>query len=107
MATRMAVTTASPPGANGAASEAPGPSPTGFWTLTLGSIGVVYGDIGTSPLYALKESLIAAKGTGALTGEMVFGVVSLVLWTLIIIVTLKYVVLIMRMDNNGEGGRQA
>jgi KUP system potassium uptake protein len=104
MATRMAVTTASPPGANGAASEAPGPSPTGFWTLTLGSIGVVYGDIGTSPLYALKESLIAAKGTGALTGEMVFGVVSLVLWTLIIIVTLKYVVLIMRMDNNGEGG---
>jgi KUP system potassium uptake protein len=76
----------------------------GFWTMTLGSVGVVYGDIGTSPLYALKESLVAASAGGALTREMVFGVVSLVLWALIIVVTLKYVLLIMRMDNNGEGG---
>jgi KUP system potassium uptake protein len=67
-------------------------------------VGVVYGDIGTSPLYALKESLTAASAGGALTPEMVFGVVSLVLWALIIIVTLKYVLLILRMDNNGEGG---
>jgi KUP system potassium uptake protein len=79
----------------------------GFWTLMLGSIGVVYGDIGTSPLYALKESLTAASAGGALTREMVFGVVSLVLWALIVIVTLKYVLLIMRMDNNGEGGTLA
>jgi KUP system potassium uptake protein len=75
-----------------------------FWTLMLGSVGVVYGDIGTSPLYALKESLVAAAAGGALTREMVFGVVSLILWALIVIVTLKYVVLILRMDNNGEGG---
>src|SRR5215218_11217876 len=78
-----------------------------FWTLTLGSIGVVYGDIGTSPLYALKESLAAATrhaGHSALTQEMVFGVVSLILWALIIIVTIKYVVLVMSADNNGEGG---
>src|SRR5215204_4052251 len=76
----------------------------GFWTLTLGSVGVVYGDIGTSPLYALKESLTAAAAGGALTREMVLGVMSLMLWALIVVVTLKYVFLIMRADNNGEGG---
>jgi len=67
----------------------------------------VYGDIGTSPLYALKESLAAATnhaGHSALTHEMVFGVVSLIVWALIIIVTIKYVVLVMSADNNGEGG---
>ncbi len=79
----------------------------GFWTLFIGSIGVVFGDIGTSPLYALKESLKAAADGGALTPAMVLGVVSLVLWALIVIVTLKYVVLIMRMDNKGEGGTLA
>jgi KUP system potassium uptake protein len=79
-------------------------SQTGFWALTLGSVGVVYGDIGTSPLYALKESLHAASGGHALTREMVFGVVSLILWALILIVTLKYVLIVMRADNNGEGG---
>lgn len=81
--------------------------PTSFWALTLGSIGVVYGDIGTSPLYALKESLAAATGhagAGSLTREMVIGVVSLILWALIIIVTLKYVAIVLRADNNGEGG---
>ncbi|WP_245444113.1 potassium transporter Kup [Microvirga sp. KLBC 81] len=77
---------------------------TGFWTLTLGSVGVVYGDIGTSPLYALKESLMAASEGGALTREMVLGVLSLILWALIVIVTIKYVLLILRMDNSGEGG---
>ena len=78
-----------------------------FWTLTLGSIGVVYGDIGTSPLYALKESLAAATrhaGPSALTENMVFGVVSLILWALVLIVTVKYVVLVLKADNNGEGG---
>jgi KUP system potassium uptake protein len=76
----------------------------GFWGLTLGSIGVVYGDIGTSPLYAIKESLTAAKGTGQLSPAMIFGVLSLMLWTLIIIVTLKYIIVMLRADNNGEGG---
>ena len=75
-----------------------------FWGLTLGSIGVVYGDIGTSPLYAIKESLTAARGTAALSSEMVFGVLSLMLWALIIIVTIKYVLIMLRADNNGEGG---
>jgi len=82
----------------------PAHRPTSFLTLSLGSIGVVYGDIGTSPLYALKESLTAASAGAALTQAMVLGVLSLVLWTLIIIVTLKYVLLIMRADNHGEGG---
>ncbi|KMO31938.1 potassium transport protein Kup [Methylobacterium variabile] len=80
-------------------------SGTGFWALTLGSVGVVYGDIGTSPLYALKESLhAAAGGSHAPTREMVFGVVSLILWALILIVTIKYVLIVMRADNDGEGG---
>src|SRR6195952_2246941 len=75
-----------------------------IWTLALGSIGVVYGDIGTSPLYALKESLTAAAAGGPLTDSMVIGVMSLMLWALTIIVTLKYVWLIMSADNRGEGG---
>src|SRR5947209_10045907 len=75
-----------------------------FWKLTLGTLGVVYGDIGTSPLYALKESLSSAAAGGTLTREMIFGVVSLILWALIIIVTIKYVLFILRADNNGEGG---
>ena len=74
-----------------------------LWKLVLGSIGVVYGDIGTSPLYALRESLHAASYDG-LTPEDVMGVVSLLIWTLILIVTVKYVFLIMRADNRGEGG---
>jgi KUP system potassium uptake protein len=75
-----------------------------IWTLGLGSIGVVYGDIGTSPLYAFKESLTAASAGGQLTEEMVIGVMSLMLWALTIVVTLKYVWLIMSADNHGEGG---
>lgn len=76
----------------------------GLFPLALGSIGVVYGDIGTSPLYALKEAVKAAGGGEAPLPDMVTGVVSLILWTLMVIVTLKYVFLIMRADNNGEGG---
>jgi KUP system potassium uptake protein len=73
--------------------------------LMLGSIGVVYGDIGTSPLYAFKESLahVMQDGTPA-TSEEVFGLVSLIFWALMIVVTLKYVLLVMQMDNKGEGG---
>jgi KUP system potassium uptake protein len=87
-----------------APAEANGHARAGFWTLTLGSIGVVYGDIGTSPLYALKESLTAAAAGGVIDRAMVLGVLSLMLWALIVVVTLKYVLLIMRADNNGEGG---
>ena len=70
--------------------------------LTLGAIGVVYGDIGTSPLYALKE--VFANGHVPLSPENIFGVLSLVFWTLTVIVSVKYVALILRADNNGEGG---
>ncbi len=77
----------------------------GLWGLAVGSIGVVYGDIGTSPLYALREAIIAAAGThNPVDRATVLGVVSLILWALFIIVTLKYVVILLRADNNGEGG---
>ncbi|HEY8697482.1 MAG TPA: potassium transporter Kup [Rhizomicrobium sp.] len=71
--------------------------------LTLAALGVVYGDIGTSPLYAVRESALAAGGhlPGA---QAVLGVISLIFWSLIVVVTLKYVVLIMQADNDGEGG---
>jgi KUP system potassium uptake protein len=69
--------------------------------LVLGAAGVVYGDIGTSPLYAFRESL---AHSGQVSREAVVGIVSLLLWALVITVTLKYVVLIMRADNKGEGG---
>jgi KUP system potassium uptake protein len=77
----------------------------GLWGLAVGSIGVVYGDIGTSPLYALREAIIAAAGThNPVDRATVLGVVSLILWALFVIVTLKYVVILLRADNNGEGG---
>jgi KUP system potassium uptake protein len=79
-------------------------APAGFWALTLGSVGVVYGDIGTSPLYAFREALHAAGGHGAPTPEVVLGILSLILWALIIVVTAKYVLLLLRIDNKGEGG---
>ena len=80
----------------------------GFWALTLGTIGVVYGDIGTSPLYAMRESLLAAVGAGNPAGEtVVLGILSLIIWALILVVTLKYVVILLRADNNGEGGTLA
>jgi KUP system potassium uptake protein len=72
-----------------------------FMTLSLGSVGVVYGDIGTSPLYAFREAVAAA---GPVTRETVLGVLSLILWSLIIVVTIKYVLILLRADNNGEGG---
>lgn len=75
----------------------------GFWALALGSIGVVFGDIGTSPLYAFKEALHAAAGDGVTRPE-ILGVVSLALWAMILVVTVKYVGFIMRADNKGEGG---
>ena len=83
-------------------------STAGFKALMLGSIGVVYGDIGTSPLYALREAVIAASGpSGVVDPHAVIGVVSLILWALIVVVTLKYVLILLRADNHGEGGTLA
>ena len=74
--------------------------------LALGAIGVVYGDIGTSPLYTVKEVFLPATGV-ALTPENLIGAVSAIFWALMFIVTLKYVILILRADNRGEGGALA
>ena len=74
--------------------------------LTLGALGVVFGDIGTSPLYALKESFHAAHGM-PINEANVLGILSLIFWALTIVVSLKYIAVIMRADNNGEGGIMA
>jgi KUP system potassium uptake protein len=86
--------------------DAPGEVPvtTGFWALTFGSIGVVFGDIGTSPLYAFREAVHNAAHGGPVSREIVLGVLSLILWSLIVVVAIKYVLLLLRADNNGEGG---
>ncbi len=77
----------------------------GFWGLTLAAIGVVYGDIGTSPLYAFRESIgHVVRENGAATNGEIIGVISLMLWALIAIVTIKYTVILLRLDNRGEGG---
>ena len=82
-----------------------GPVTSGFWALTLGSIGVVFGDIGTSPLYAFREAVDGARpGRSRSSRAIVLGVLSLILWALFIVVTAKYVLLLLRADNNGEGG---
>ena len=72
--------------------------------LLVGALGVVYGDIGTSPIYTLRECLKAAHGR---TRRSVFGLLSLVFWSLMIVVTAKYVLFVMRADNEGEGGIMA
>jgi KUP system potassium uptake protein len=77
----------------------------GFWALTMGSIGVVFGDIGTSPIYALRESVLHVANDGsAATRAEVIGIVSLIFWALILVVTVKYVLALMFLDNKGEGG---
>jgi KUP system potassium uptake protein len=75
-----------------------------FLALVIGSIGVVYGDIGTSPLYALRVAVTAAKGTSFAGREVIYGVLSLITWALLLVVTLKYVIILLRADNKGEGG---
>jgi KUP system potassium uptake protein len=80
------------------------PVTAGFWGLTLGSIGVVFGDIGTSPLYAFRVAVAGATEGAPLSRVIVLGVLSLILWALLIVVTTKYVLLLLRADNNGEGG---
>jgi len=76
-----------------------------FWVLALGSLGVVYGDIGTSPLYALREAVTAATKHGASANtDAVLGILSLIVWTMFLIVTVKYVLVLLNADNKGEGG---
>jgi KUP system potassium uptake protein len=97
--------TVSPAKSNGSSGT---PAATAFWALTLGSIGVVYGDIGTSPLYAVRESVLAAVGPSEPASEaVILGILSLIIWSLILIVTLKYVTILLRADNHGEGGTLA
>src|SRR5713226_8985962 len=70
-------------------------------TLILGALGVVYGDIGTSPLYTVKQCL---EGMGGVNHATIYGVLSLIAWALFVVVTVKYVIVMMRADNRGEGG---
>src|SRR3954466_15365983 len=72
--------------------------------LMIGALGVVYGDIGTSPIYAFREALHASAGGGTVSRLDVLGVLSLIVWALTVIVTVKYVVFVLRADNRGEGG---
>jgi KUP system potassium uptake protein len=95
-------------GAAAATDSRDAPLKAGFWSLTLGSIGVVYGDIGTSPLYALREAVLAATGSGEPASEaIVLGILSLIIWALFLVVTAKYVLILLRADNKGEGGTLA
>lgn len=77
--------------------------PKSFAALTIGAVGVVYGDIGTSPIYALREALRPVASDGLARTE-VLGLLSLLAWTLILVVTVKYVIFLLRQDNRGEGG---
>ena len=84
-------------------SKSPGAPHPALIGLTIGALGVVFGDIGTSPLYAFREALQQSAGDGIDPSE-ILGVLSLALWTLTLIVTVKYVLFLMRADNHGEGG---
>ena len=81
----------------------PGVKGHGYWPLAIGSLGVVFGDIGTSPLYAFQVAMTQAA-RGGITDHAILGVVSLALWALLLVVTVKYVLFVMRADNKGEGG---
>src|SRR5918996_3642887 len=78
-------------------------APARLFALTLTAIGVVYGDIGTSPLYTIRECFFGTHSV-APTYENVLGVLSLILYALIVVVSIKYIVVVMRADNQGEGG---
>src|SRR6476469_2199685 len=95
----------------GAAAEAPQDTAHGhaqgpLYKLVVGAIGIVYGDIGTSPIYAFRETF-AGHHTLVADKLHIYGVLSLIFWSMMIIVTLKYVTIIMRADNKGEGGSLA
>ncbi len=103
------------PEASPVGEESPPEAPTGHtrrvtqagWVLVLGALGVVFGDIGTSPLYALQTAFSVDQGEVKPTPEDVYGVISLVFWSITLIVSVKYVLVVMRADNNGEGGVMA
>ncbi len=104
----MSSSKAAPGGSVAAHDGGEAPARAGFWALTIGCIGVVYGDIGTSPLYALRESVLAAVGPGhAVSEPVVLGILSLIIWALFLVVTAKYVLILLRADNHGEGGTLA
>jgi KUP system potassium uptake protein len=101
-------TTAISGGGSAASNGEDSPTKVGFWSLALGSVGVVYGDIGTSPLYAFREAVQAATGAdNAVSEPVVLGILSLIVWALLLIVTGKYVLILLRADNKGEGGTLA
>src|SRR6187431_1189177 len=81
----------------------PRPSARALLPLTLTTIGVVYGDIGTSPLYALRECFFGTHSVPP-THENVLGVLSLIIYSLLIVISIKYIAIVMRADNHGEGG---
>src|SRR6476620_3960046 len=91
--------------ASGSTASHSGQAPRGRYlaVLTVGALGVVYGDIGTSPLYALRECFHGTHGI-APTPENVLGVLSLIFWSLTLIISIKYLIFVMRADNDGEGG---
>ncbi|MBS1958763.1 MAG: KUP/HAK/KT family potassium transporter [Bdellovibrionales bacterium] len=78
-----------------------------FWLLALGALGVVYGDIGTSPLYTVQECVNPEHGVTAEVASNLFGITSLIFWGMLLVVTLKYIMFVMRADNRGEGGIMA
>ncbi len=100
---RAAPSSAAPIPAHPAKPASHGGAHTRFWPMAVGAIGVVFGDIGTSPLYAFRLALQQASAHGV-HADAVFGVVSLALWALFLVVTVKYVLFLMRADNKGEGG---
>jgi len=87
-----------------AVAHQPAPAPQAWAPASLACMGVVFGDIGTSPLYALSAAAKAASPDGAITPGAVLGIVSLIFWSLIVVISIKYAILIMRADNHGEGG---
>ena len=102
----MSMASTAAPSASPALAAAGSTSRQGLAALTLGALGVVYGDIGTSPLYTVKEVFAPATGV-PLDAVHLIGAVSVIVWALMLVVTLKYVVLILRADNHGEGGALA
>ena len=74
-----------------------------FWILAMATVGVVFGDIGTSPIYALRESFHLSHGLES-TRDNTLGILSLIFWALILVISIKYLVLVLRADNRGEGG---
>ena len=88
----------------GEAIAEPTHAPQSLGVLTLGALGVVYGDIGTSPIYAFREALVASSAGQVASREDILGVLSLIVWALTIVVTVKYILFVLRADNRGEGG---